>query len=238
MLRPKKVAIMQPYFMAYIGYFQLIKSCDFFILYDTQYTKKGWINRNNILANGKSLRVTLPIKNASLFQSISKRELSSQYDRVKFLKKILFPYSKAPQFHLIKNIIEEIIMCQNNNLFCYISNSIEKICNYLDLDTKIISSNLINPYPLKDNCDPIQDKIISLIKAVEGTAYINTIGGLNLYSKEYFGKNCIDLHFIKPIPVNYYQNNSNFLTNLSIIDVMMFNEKEKIKDLLLSYEIV
>ena len=50
----KKIAIMQPYFFPYIGYFQLINSVDEFIIYDNiQYTKGGWINRNQILANNK-----------------------------------------------------------------------------------------------------------------------------------------------------------------------------------------
>ena len=58
-----RVAIMQPYFLPYVGYFHLINSVDEFVIYDNiQYTKKGWINRNRILVNGNDKILTLPLK--------------------------------------------------------------------------------------------------------------------------------------------------------------------------------
>ena len=58
-----KVAIMQPYFFPYIGYFQLINAVDKFVIYDNiEYTKKGWINRNRILKEGVDLMISLPLK--------------------------------------------------------------------------------------------------------------------------------------------------------------------------------
>jgi hypothetical protein len=66
-----KLAIMQPYFMPYIGYFQLINSVDKFVIYDNiQYTKKGWINRNRILVNGNDQLITLPIKKDSDYLNV------------------------------------------------------------------------------------------------------------------------------------------------------------------------
>jgi len=57
-----RVGIMQPYFLPYIGYFQLINLCDKFVIYDDiQFTKRGWINRNRILARGQPLTVTIPV---------------------------------------------------------------------------------------------------------------------------------------------------------------------------------
>ena len=64
-------AIMQPYFFPYIGYFQLINSVDKFIVYDNiQFTKKGWINRNRILQNGKDEYITIPLKKDSDYLNI------------------------------------------------------------------------------------------------------------------------------------------------------------------------
>ena len=224
--------------MPYIGYCKLIKYSNFLILYDSQFTKTGWINRNNLLLNGKSHRFVLPVKKDSHALKISERELSPQFSREKLLKKIFFAYSNAPQFNSVKNIIEEVIMFKNNNLYAYISNSIEMICSYLEISAKIINSNAINQDPLKDPSDTVQDKVISLVKGVKGTIYTNGIGGFNLYSKEYFKKNGIDLYFIKSIPINYKQKNNNFISNLSVIDVIMFNEKEEIKNLLQSYQLL
>ena len=58
-----KLAIMQPYFLPYIGYFQLISAVDVFVVYDNiKYTKKGWINRNRIIQNGRDGVFSLPLK--------------------------------------------------------------------------------------------------------------------------------------------------------------------------------
>ena len=92
-----RVAIMQPYFFPYIGYFQLIASVDVFVVYDNiKYTKKGWINRNRILQNGKDVMFTLPLKKDSDFLDVRERELSADFDRVALLNKIRGTYQKAP----------------------------------------------------------------------------------------------------------------------------------------------
>ena len=81
-----KVAIMQPYFLPYIGYFQLIAAVDVFIVYDNiKYTKKGWINRNRILLNGKDVMFSLPLKSDSDYLNIRDRELSADLSRGKLL---------------------------------------------------------------------------------------------------------------------------------------------------------
>jgi len=72
-----KIGIMQPYFLPYIGYFQLIKSVDVFVIYDNiKYTKKGWINRNRMLQNGKDVIFSLPLKNDSDYLDVCERELA------------------------------------------------------------------------------------------------------------------------------------------------------------------
>ena len=69
-----KLGIMQPYFFPYIGYFQLIKACDIFVMYsDVQYIKKGWINRNRILVNGKPFYIVLPVKHDDFRKNINER---------------------------------------------------------------------------------------------------------------------------------------------------------------------
>ena len=65
------IGIMQPYFFPYIGYFQLIKAVDKFVVYDNiQFTKKGWINRNRYLYNGGDKTFTIPLKKASDYLNI------------------------------------------------------------------------------------------------------------------------------------------------------------------------
>ena len=72
------VAIMQPYFFPYIGYFQLIGAVDQFVIYDTvKYTKKGWINRNRMLGNGVAVTFTIPLEKASDYLYIRDRKIAA-----------------------------------------------------------------------------------------------------------------------------------------------------------------
>ena len=118
-----KLAIMQPYFMPYIGYFQLINSVDQFIIYDNiQYTKKGWINRNRILANGKDQLITLPIKKDSDYLDVVKRELSESWgkDKNKMINMIKSSYGKAPHFEETFELISKCLNNPEENLFKFI----------------------------------------------------------------------------------------------------------------------
>jgi hypothetical protein len=232
-----KIAIMQPYFMPYIGYFQLINSVDKFIIYDNiQYTKKGWINRNRILANEKDQLITLPIKKDSDYLNIIERELSESWDKdkSKMLNIIKASYNKAPYF---QETFELISKCLNNpeaNLFKFIYDSIVLINNHLKIKTPIVISSTIDA----DHTLKSQDKVLSLCKEQNADVYINSIGGVELYDKETFKQNNIKLNFIKSNPVQYTQFNNEFVPWLSIIDVMMFNSKEQIKEYLNNYTLI
>ncbi len=121
-----------------------------------------------------------------------------------------------------------------DNLFTFILNSLNKINDYLDIKTPIIISSSINiDHSLKS-----QDKVIAICKAREATTYVNAIGGVDLYSKETFKLNNIDLKFIKSQPITYSQFGNTFIPWLSIIDVMMFNSKDTIKEYLNSYILI
>ena len=229
-----RLAIMQPYFMPYIGYFQLINSVDKFVIYDNiQYTKKGWINRNRILANGKDQLITLPIKKDSDYLNVVERELSESWDKdkSKMLNVIKASYNKAPYF---QETFELISKCLNNpeaNLFRFIYDSIVLINDHLEIKTPIVISSTIDA----DHALKSQDKVLSLCKEQNADVYINSIGGVELYDKETFKQNNIKLNFIKSNPIQYKQFNNEFVSWLSIIDVMMFNSKEQIKEYLNNY---
>jgi hypothetical protein len=232
-----KVAIMQPYFFPYIGYFQLINSVNKFIIYDNiQYTKKGWINRNRILVNKKDQLITLPIKKDSDYLNVVERELSESWeiDKNKMLNVIKASYNKAPYF---QDTFELISKCLNNpetNLFKFIYDSIVSINNYLEIKTPIIISSTIDV----DHTLKSQDKVLSLCKKQKADIYINSIGGVELYDKETFRNNSIKLNFIKSNPIQYKQFNNEFISWLSIIDVMMFNSKQQIKEYLNNYTLI
>jgi hypothetical protein len=224
-----RVAIMQPYFFPYIGYFQLINAVDKFVVYDNiKFTKKGWINRNRILVNGKDEYITIPLKKDSDYLNICQREwVEVDIDeKKKILRRIYESYKKAPQFSQFFPIVEEVINFDNKNLFSYLHNGLSNICQFLDIKTEFITSSTL---PI-DHTLKSQEKVIALCKSLDATHYINPIGGTELYSREVFTQNDIELAFIKTNNIQYPQFNTEYIPWLSIIDVMMFNEKEKVKD--------
>ena len=234
-MKGNKTAIMQPYFFPYIGYFQLIHEVDIFVLYDNiQYTKSGWINRNNILNNQKSYKISLPLKKQTSFLNINQREISNSFNKKKFLNIINESYKKADNFNRCFSLIEKIISSDETNLFSFLYNSIRTINTYLNIETKIITSSKLKTNPT----DRSIDRIISICDQLDTEVYINPIGGISLYKKESFIKNCINLKFLKTHDIVYNQDIKKYISNLSIIDVMMFNKKDEVKELIKKYDII
>jgi hypothetical protein len=233
----KKVAIMQPYFLPYVGYFHLINSVDEFVIYDNiQYTKKGWINRNRILVNGKDKIITLPIKKDSDYLDVKDRFLADSWeqDKKKLLNIIKQSYQKSPHFNVIFPIIQDCIITSESNLFEFILNSLRLLNSYLDISTKItISSTLNIDHSLKS-----RDKVIAICKNLDAHTYINAIGGQELYNVEDFKKEGLDLMFVKSPPLNYKQYKNEFIPWLSILDILMFNERQDIIDYTNEYTLV
>ena len=233
----KKIGIMQPYFLPYIGYFQLINCVDEFVVYDNiQFTKKGWIHRNRMLQNGEDHYFTLPLRKDSDFLNVNQRYLSESFqkDKIKILNKIENNYRNAPQFNRIFSIVIRIFNFKSTSLFDFVFNSIKEINYLLQIKTPlIISSSIVMDHNLKAS-----DKIISLVNKRDGKEYINPIGGVELYSKENFKNHNINLSFIQLKEIKYKQFQNDFLPNLSILDVLMFNDTEQIQKHLNSYELL
>lgn len=228
-----KIAIMQPYFLPYIGYFQLINSVDKFICYDdVNYINKGWINRNNILFNGQKKIFTISLSGASQNKLINEIEISDDFD--KFIKTIRLNYFKAPYFNETMEVIEKIKYFDNRNLSLFIKNSLELILDYLNITTELLLSSEIP----KDNNLKGQNKILAICKELNATSYINPIGGVELYNKDDFKKEGIRLDFIKASPIVYKQFNNDFVPWLSIIDVLMFNSVAEVNEMLDKYELM
>jgi hypothetical protein len=231
----KSLAIMQPYFFPYIGYFQLIAAVDTFIVYDNiKYTKKGWINRNRMLQNGKDVMFSLPLKSDSDSLDICSRELAANFNPEKLLNQFREAYRHAPCFGQAFPLLEQIVRHEDKNLFSYLHHSIVSICQHLGITTQIlISSGIAIDHDLKN-----QDKVLVLCEAAGANTYVNAIGGLDLYSKEDFRKRGIKLKFVRSKEFEYAQFGDTFVPWLSIVDVMMFNPVEVIQSQLTQFDLV
>jgi hypothetical protein len=220
-----KLAIMQPYFLPYIGYFQLIGAVDVFVVYDNiKYTKKGWINRNRLLRDGKDAMFSLPLRKDSDSLDVRARELAADFDRDKLLNQFKVAYARAPYFVQIYPLLERIVRCDARNLFRYLHHSILCVCEHLGLTTEIrISSDVAIDHRLK-----AQDKVLALCEQTGADTYINASGGVALYARDEFRARGIELQFIRSMPFEYPQLGGEFVPWLSIIDVMMFNSPEQV----------
>ncbi len=231
-----KIAIMQPYIFPYIGYFQLINAVDrFVILDDVNYINKGWINRNNILVNGKKSLFTIPLKEASQNKWINEIYISDEIKwKINFLKTIEQNYKKATYFRNVYPIIEEIVNSSISKISDFNYYSISKINNYFGVKTEIVSSSSI----YKNNESKAHNKILDICLKEKASIYINPIGGLELYDKRDFTEKKLELFFIKTDDIKYSQFANDFEPWLSIIDVMMFNSSQTIKIFLEQYTLV
>tara|TARA_S200000501_G_scaffold337599_1_gene343806 strand:+ start:645 stop:1367 length:723 start_codon:yes stop_codon:yes gene_type:complete len=229
------ISIMQPYIFPYLGYFHLIESCEKIIFYDdVNFKKRGWIHRNNILLNGKSHLFTIPLKKSSQNKKINEIFLSEESEvfNSKFLKKIHNSYRKAPYFKETYNLIENIIFKKNDNICDLAIDSILEVYKYIDKEIKFDKSSIISPESVDMNK---ADRLIHITKKLNASTYINLLAGKELYRKNYFSQHKINLKFVYSNDTSYRQFGNNFVNNLSIIDLLMFNSKEKLFDLFSQY---
>ena len=227
---------MQPYFFPYLGYFQLINAVDEFILLDdVNYIKKGWINRNHFLIKGEAFLFTVPLIRASQNKKINEIFISNDGRwKDKFLNSLIINYKKAPFFDDFYPLIEEVIQAdieKINELNYY---ALNRIVDFIGINTIIKkASQMYNNNHLK-----AQERIIDICEQEKTNTYLNSVGGQNLYNKDLFKKENIDLKFIIPKFPEYQQFNGSFVSSLSIIDILMFNSPSGTRRMLLDYELI
>lgn len=227
------LGIMQPYFMPYIGYWQLMAAVDTYVVYDdVNYIKGGWVSRNNILLNGQKHMFTITLNGASpnkLFNEITIKD-----DFKKFSRLIESAYRKAPYYEEVCALMDKIYSCEDKSLGAFMLNSFQVVLDYLEIDTKLVLSSTIE----KDNDLRGKDKVKHICHLLGADTYYNAIGGQELYDKNDFKADGIDLHFVKTELSPYPQLNNEFVPGLSMIDVLMFNHPIEVKQLLTNYKLV
>ena len=221
-----RVSIMQPYFLPYIGYFQLIQASDTFVVYDNiKYTKKGWINRNRFLLNGADALFTLPLAQGSDSLDVRQRFLATEFRRDKLLRQLEAAYRRAPQFGAMQPHLSAIIGHPAQNLFDYLLHALQATVQLLEIPTRIVVSSTVDI----DHTLSCEDKVIALCRALGARTYLNPIGGLGLYDPLEFQAQGLDLVFLQSRSLVYPQFGHPFVPSLSILDVLMFNPLEQVR---------
>lgn len=230
-----KLAIMQPYFFPYIGYWQLIHSVDRFVIYDdVNYIKRGWVNRNRILINGEPKFITVPLQSSSQNKRICDTQLqSSNKWRKKLLRMLEVTYRRSLYFDDVFPVIEKMIVNESCNLSEYMSDVITSLVGWMGIKTDVVLSSRI----YRNNGIFGQERIIDICKREKADVYINLQGGKELYTPELFSESSIDLIFLSSKDHPYKQFGNEFVPWLSIIDVMMFNSQDTIHEMLAEYKL-
>lgn len=255
-----KIGIMQPYFFPYLGYFQAIQAVDKYILYsDLTFIKDGWMNRNRILIkNGTISTISVPLiqKSSNVLIKNVRIDNSKKWN-IKLLKTIYLNYKGSRFFDDIYILFEQLLYKHYDYLYELNAQSIIEIVRYLDISTQIqfntndryssLESQLLkidckdySNFPYMEKTMPIKKvaRVLAISKEEDADTFINAIGGQALYDKKEFAQYGLDLKFIHTDEFEYSQFMNEFVPNLSIIDVMMHNGKEKTLELIKKYSFV
>lgn len=225
---------MQPYFFPYIGYWQLLNAVDKFVIYDdVNFIKGGWINRNRILVNGEPKYFTAPVSGQSSNKAISDLFLQeSNYWRGKLLRMLEVSYGTAPHFEEVFPLLKDILESKEQGLSSFIQISISRVVDWLGIKTDlVVSSKTYSNSRLRG-----QERVLDICAIEHADTYLNLPGGRSLYNRNTFQGRSIDLKFLCPRDIRYQQFGNNFVPDLSIIDVLMFNPRRRVIDLLTEWE--
>lgn len=238
----KTVCIVQPYFFPYVGYFQLASVVDeFWILDCVQFVRRGWMNRNFLLVNGRKTRFSLPVRQRSRSERICDKMLDD--GAVEMLERlsrtVRLSYARAPGRDTVIELLESLrsfIVARREVRFIEAAEfALRETFETLGIATPIYRTTALTLSPELRG----QDRIIAGCQRIGATRYINPVGGIGLYETARFAECGIELRFIKPGFTPYRQGGAaEFVPGLSILDVIAGTFGSDPVDVLSHYELL
>jgi hypothetical protein len=191
--RPFTIAVMQPYFMPYAGYFRLLQAADLFVIYDcVQFPRRGWVHRNRLMdARGVERWLTLPLAKAP--RDILIRDLAFLPDARQLLAERLRPFPLATEDRDVQDILAATRDVTGNPV-SYLERLLEHVARYLALPWKVMRSSSLEISPALRG----QDRILEIARRLGATHYVNSPGGTDLYEVDAFASAGIQLRFLVP----------------------------------------
>lgn len=219
--------------MPYLGYFQLMAAVDKYVIFDdVNYIKRGWSSRNYILVNGQKHLFNIAVEGGSQNNLYTQVKVIDDFS--KFRKTLEMAYKKAPFYRNTMELLDMVFEYKDRRFNYFTRNSYKAILDYLGIQTELLlSSDLSNRKELKG-----KDKILDICKLLGASEYYNAIGGQELYDRQEFAENGIDLYFVSPSSRPYHQMSEEFFPDLSIIDALMMNPAERVKDFIYDFSLV
>lgn len=226
---------MQPYFFPYLGYFQLLQAVDRWVVFDDiQYVNRGWINRNRVLHPNPEKEwqyVTVPLHKLGRFDRICdvaiKQELKWQDE---LLGKLTAYRKRAPFYDQTMEFVSSCLLIKESNLSKFVVHTLKETASYLGIDTPItVQSELV--LDLHD-IEHAGQWALRIAEELGASEYVNPLGGVAVFRDHEFSQAGIDLNFLRPCLADYSQRREKFLPGLSIIDVLMWNDRAEVRDML------
>jgi hypothetical protein len=227
--------INQPYFFPYLGYFDLLNVVDHFVVYDSaQYMKYGWINRNRILSpKGGWQYVMVPLDKSSFHHSYRTpirdvQAVTPETWRGLIIRQLDHYRKKAPYFSETVHLVKSCLDSEERSIARLNVNILEKVCNALDIHFDYSYSSEMDV--TRDPSLKKLDMAAAIYKSLGATKYINLPGGRDLYGEQPFRQRGMDVEFRNLPALEYSCSGYEFIPNLSIIDVLMWNAPEEVKE--------
>jgi hypothetical protein len=218
------VAIHQPNFFPWLGYFNKIVCSDKFVLLDhVQYAKQGagsYVNRVKILVQGKPVWITLPVdRTFKGVRPINQIEIKKDGKwQTKIIRTLDFNYSKATYYHEVRDFLEELIMESSSGLSTYNQRNIFALSERLGIDRKkfLLSSSL----KLSGSAT---EMLVEITRIIGGDTYMCGSGApLHYQNDVIFEREGLGLKYQGFVHPEYPQLRTNeFQQGLSIIDALM-----------------
>jgi len=229
----KILSLMQPTYLPWLGYFNLIKNSDIFVIYTTtQLTKRSWQTRNKIKGNDGEVWLTIPIKKTKSRDNLLIKDAEINYESGDWVKKHLNSirqcYSKSNYFEDIYPIIERVLNQRPKYLIYITVRMLIEFLDLLDINTEIVISDDIDYSGKKD------EALISICNELGVDRYMSVMGSMDyiLSGDNLFEKNNIELLWHTYEHPIYNQVNGKFISHLGIIDCLFNVGIEETKKLL------
>ncbi len=238
----KKLAGHQTYFFPYLGYFTVLNQADVFVHGDSfQFIKNGWMNRNRIIGeDGKPRYITVPLKKASRETPANRMMISYNQDwRGVILDNLGYYRKRAPYYKDVVDMLKTLFSDEYQYLADLSMASVDITLKRLGIEKRIYKLSELEAMPTEDIAADEWGLYMCKCFEDEGVdTYINAPGGKAFYDEEKYRKNGLNIEFIQNNLRAYDQGRDSFVEGLSIIDVMMFNSPEEIRDMLTDYRVI
>lgn len=230
---------MQPYFFPYVGYFSLIEATDTWVVFDSvQFIRHGWIERNRIINSNNTLSyIKVPLIKHSREAKINEVLINNSEDwKNKIIEQLTCYKKRAPHYYKVISFLKEALHDDFSSIAELNTHLLKLTCNFIGLDFNYQVFSKMETL-LESKIQHAGQWALEIAKSLNANTYINPVGGKEIFHRDEFESNNIELHFLRNNLQHYEQKVGQFFEGLSIIDVLMYNSPSETLTLIKDYKL-